>query len=106
MTTVRWYRVAELQEAEGASPWLPVRVVGLDVVLARVDGAWYGVEDRCTHAGCAFSEDAALEGAVIVCDCHGSEFDLRSGEVVRGPADRPVRTFPVRVRADRIEVEA
>ena len=62
--------------------------------------------DACTHAGCAFSRDAALEAGVIVCNCHGSEFDLRTGEVLRGPAEDPVRTFAVRVHDDQLEVEA
>ena len=68
-------------------------------------GAWYAVEDRCSHAGCPFSQEAALEGGTIVCNCHGSEFDLASGEVLRGPAEYPVRTIPVRVNGDRIEVD-
>ena len=43
---------------------------------------------------------------MIVCNCHGSEFDLRTGDVLRGPAEYPVRTFAVRVVDDRLEVEA
>jgi nitrite reductase/ring-hydroxylating ferredoxin subunit len=75
------------------------------LALASVDGDWYAVEDRCTHAGCPFSEEASLEGSTIVCNCHGSEFDLTTGEVQRGPAEYSVRTVPVRVVGDRIEVE-
>jgi len=73
---------------------------------ARADaGEWFAVEGRCTHAGCAFHEDASLEAGTIVCNCHGSEFDLRSGAVRRGPADEPIRTYPVRITGDRLEVE-
>ena len=74
-------------------------------VLARLGDAWHAVEDRCTHAGCAFSEDATLEGATIVCDCHGSEFDIRTGALRRGPPERPVRAFAVRVAGDLLELE-
>jgi nitrite reductase/ring-hydroxylating ferredoxin subunit len=75
------------------------------IVLASVDSGWFGVQDRCTHAGCAFSEDGELEGSTVICNCHGSEFDIRSGAVVRGPAVLPLRTVPVRVRGDDLEVD-
>ncbi len=94
-----------MEEGERAAPWLPARIGGTEVVLARLDGAWFAVQARCTHAGCAFAEDATLEDGTIVCSCHGSEFDLESGEVERGPAEYALRTFPVRVVGDRLEVE-
>jgi nitrite reductase/ring-hydroxylating ferredoxin subunit len=102
---VTWQRAAFLNDVGDARPWLPLTVGGVDLVVASVDGALYGVEDRCSHAGCAFSEDADLIGALISCNCHGSEFDIRTGEVRRGPAERPIRTIPVRVAGDRIEVD-
>jgi nitrite reductase/ring-hydroxylating ferredoxin subunit len=102
---VTWKDVAARADAQAARPWLPLTVDGLDMVVAAVDGAWYAVEDRCTHAGCAFSEDAELHRFDIICNCHGSEFDLRTGAVRRGPAERPVRTIPVRVAGDRLEVD-
>jgi nitrite reductase/ring-hydroxylating ferredoxin subunit len=101
---VAWQRVAFLHDLRGG-PWLPVDVDGLAIVLAVVDGSWYGVEDRCSHAGCAFSEDADLIGELVSCNCHGSEFDIRTGEVRRGPAERPIRTVPVRIAGDSLEVD-
>ena len=80
-------------------------VGGQDLFVARWDGGWYALEDRCSHAGCAFSEDAEVDGPRIVCNCHGSEFDLRTGEPLRGPATRPVRTFPTRVAEGVLEIE-
>ena len=44
-------------------------------------------------------------GGRAICDCHGSEFDLRTGAVLRGPADRPIAVFPVAERDGRLEVE-
>ena len=77
----------------------------MTLVLALVEGRWYAVEDRCSHAGCAFSEDGAIDGAHVICDCHGSEFDLRTGAVVRPPAVVPIATFSVRIADGRVEVE-
>lgn len=101
-----WQPIAALDDALRARPWLAAAVGDAAVVIAAFDGGWYAVADACTHAGCAFSEEASLEDGVIVCNCHGSEFDLRTGEVLRGPAEYPVRTYAVRVAGDQLEVEA
>ena len=104
-TGARWHIAASVVEAQLARPWLPCVVEGSDLVLASVDGSWFAVEDSCTHAGCPFSAEASLEGSTIVCNCHGSEFDIVTGAVLRGPAETPVRTVPTRVVGDRVEVE-
>ena len=100
-----WREVATSDEAARARPWLPVEVNGLQLVLAALNDSWYAVEDQCSHAGCPFSSEASLEGSTIVCNCHGSEFDLATGEVLRGPAEYPIRTIPARERGGRIEVD-
>ena len=100
-----WREVVGVAEAAVARPWLPVSVGRTRLILAEVDGQWFAVEDRCSHAGCAFSEDATLEDSTIVCNCHGSEFDLRTGEVLRGPAEYDVRSVALRVVGDRLEVD-
>jgi Rieske Fe-S protein len=47
----------------------------------------------CTHAGCTVAPD----GADLQCPCHGSRYDGATGAVVRGPAQRPLPPFAVRV---------
>ena len=100
-----WHAVAWLHEADRAAPWLAATVAGTELVLARLGDAWYAAEARCTHAGCAFADDATLEDGTIVCSCHGSEFDLASGAVQRGPAEAGLRTFAVRVAGEQLQVE-
>lgn len=77
---------------------------GTTLALARVDGRWHAVETWCTHAECPLS-DGWVEGAAIRCSCHGSLFDLATGDVLEGPAEAPVRVFPIRVVDDRLQVE-
>ncbi len=48
---------------------------------------------------------ARSTGGHVICDCHGSEFDLRTGAVVRPPAVVPIATFSVRIADGRVEVE-
>ena len=47
-----------------------------------------------------------LEGTVVICVCHGSRFDVTSGAVLGGPADRPVHSRSVTIQGDDILVEA
>jgi nitrite reductase/ring-hydroxylating ferredoxin subunit len=84
---------------------IPATVGGRAIVLVPWEDAWYALEDRCSHAGCAFSDDGAVEDGHLVCDCHGSEFDLRTGAVRRPPARNPVRAFEVRTRDGSLEVD-
>lgn len=74
------------------------------VLVAPLVGGWSAVDDRCTHAGCPFSTDGEVVAGVVICGCHGAEFDLRDGAVLRGPAERALATYPTRVAGDRLEV--
>jgi nitrite reductase/ring-hydroxylating ferredoxin subunit len=45
-----------------------------------------------------------MEGEVLQCSCHGSQFDVRTGEVVSPPADEPLTRYTVRIEGDDILV--
>jgi nitrite reductase/ring-hydroxylating ferredoxin subunit len=79
-------------------------VSGRRVAVARVEGSFYAFGDICTHARCSLAE-GELEGATVTCPCHGSQFDVRTGEVLNPPATEPVPVFPLRVEDDEIQVE-
>jgi nitrite reductase/ring-hydroxylating ferredoxin subunit len=81
-----------------------VQVAGTDVTLARIGRQTFAFDDTCTHAGCSLS-DGDLEGTTVTCPCHGSQFDVTSGAVIRGPAERPVRSRAVTLSGDRLLVE-
>jgi 3-phenylpropionate/trans-cinnamate dioxygenase ferredoxin component len=73
------------------------------VAVANVEGDLFGFDDVCTHQGCSLSE-GELEGTTVECPCHGSRFDLMTGEVVNGPADEPIDVFEVRDEDQGLEV--
>jgi nitrite reductase/ring-hydroxylating ferredoxin subunit len=75
-----------------------------DVTIANVDGTFYAINDECTHAGCSLAE-GDLDGTTVTCACHGSEFDVTTGEVLGGPAVDPVDSYEVAVEGDDIRVE-
>ena len=79
------------------------QVGGEDVAVANVDGRLHAFGDECTHQRCSLA-DGDLDGTSVICPCHGSEFDVRSGEVLTPPATRAVPTFGVRVADGEIQV--
>jgi 3-phenylpropionate/trans-cinnamate dioxygenase ferredoxin component len=81
-----------------------VNVAGTKVALTRIDGRLHAFDDTCTHAGCSLA-GGDLEGSVVTCRCHGSQFDATTGVVLRGPAQRPVRSHAVTTEGDDVLVE-
>jgi len=81
------------------------RPSGTRVLLANVGGTFYAIDNRCTHLGCSLS-DGKLDGSVVQCACHGSRFEVSTGAVVGGPAQKPVRSYPVQVVGDEVQVDA
>jgi nitrite reductase/ring-hydroxylating ferredoxin subunit/uncharacterized membrane protein len=73
------------------------------VMLVRDGDGVLALHDRCSHRGCSLASGEVADGAVT-CPCHGSRFDLRSGEVLRGPATAPQPVLETRTRAGRVEV--
>jgi 3-phenylpropionate/trans-cinnamate dioxygenase ferredoxin subunit len=93
--------VAEVPEGELRAYDMPTG----RVAVAHVENEVFAFGDECTHEGCSLAE-GQLGGNEdpVVCPCHGSEFDLRTGEPVQGPAEDPVPVFPVRVDDGWIEI--
>ena len=73
------------------------------VVIANLGGALVAFNNLCPHAECDLVE-SSLEGEEIECDCHGSRFNVSSGEVLQGPAVDPLIRYAVRVEGSDILV--
>ena len=80
-------------------------VAGTKVNVANANGHLYGFDDTCTHAGCSLA-NGELKGTTVTCACHGSQFDVTSGAVLRGPAQRPVRSHAVQIDGEELLAEA
>ena len=77
---------------------------GYEIAVANVEGTFYALSDICTHRGCSLSE-GELDGTTLECICHGSRFDVSTGDVVRGPAEQSVQAYAVRVQGDSLVVD-
>lgn len=59
-------------------------------VVRAQEGYFYALSAVCTHLGCIANWKA--EEGIVACPCHGSKFD-RDGNVIAGPAPRPLPRF-------------
>ncbi|MYU21649.1 Rieske (2Fe-2S) protein [Streptomyces sp. SID8352] len=70
------------------------------VVVSRAeDGTLRAFSTICTHQACVIKK---LDGTKLVCPCHGSEFDARTGEVLRSPASVELVELTAEVEQGRI----
>ncbi len=74
---------------------------GYPVLLVRRGDTVHALAAICAHAGGPLDE-GALDGDVVRCPWHGSEFCVRDGSVVRGPTAFPQPAFEVRVAGERV----
>ena len=73
-----------------------VEVDGEPICLARVEDNIYAFTDNCTHISGPLSE-GVLEGCAIICPWHRAQFEIRTGQVLRGPARQEILTYPVKI---------
>ena len=78
---------------------------GDTVAVFNIGGAFYAVEDVCTHDGTEIAS-GELEGDEIICPRHGARFCVKTGEVKCAPAYENLRSFPVRVLEGRIQINS
>ena len=79
----------------------------LRISIARADGRLYAFDDLCPcdEPACPLS-GGLLTGTTLMCQCHGSRFDITTGAVVRGPATEPLRRHEVHEVDGSIRVRA
>jgi len=80
-------------------------VGGTKVNVTSAGGRLLAFDDTCTHRGCSLAK-GKLDGTTVTCPCHGSQFDVTTGAVLRGPAQRPVRSRSVQVEGEDLFVES
>jgi len=70
-----------------------VGTVDEPLAVYHVGSRFHACADRCPHAGATISE-GELERGIVTCPRHGSQFDVATGQRVRGPADTDIATYP------------
>lgn len=78
---------------------------GKPVALANIDGAFFAVSDTCSHKQCSLGSEGMLDGKIIICGCHGAQFDVTNGKVLSLPAPTDIASYEVKVDGDDIYIK-
>ena len=80
-----------------------LRVGGRRIVLARTEQGYVAFDDHCTHRGGSLAGGTMICGTVQ-CPWHGSQFDVRTGAVKAGPAEKPIATYKIEQRDSEVRL--
>jgi 3-phenylpropionate/trans-cinnamate dioxygenase ferredoxin subunit len=112
----KFTEVVKTEELESGTMKM-VMAEGREILLARIGDKYYATDDRCPHMKGDLSR-GKLEGTVVTCPRHGSQFDITNGRVVRwlkgglmsklGGALKPseaLKMYDVKIEGDKVLVE-
>ena len=80
-----------------------VSLKGKELLIVNVDGHYYAIGGKCTHAGGNLSK-GKLAGKIVTCPRHGSKFDVTTGNRIAGPAQQNEPAYEVKIEGNSIKV--
>jgi 3-phenylpropionate/trans-cinnamate dioxygenase ferredoxin subunit len=103
---VQLQRAARLADIEAGLPLAVTLADGRRICLVRDGNTVYAVADRCPHRDFALSGGDLVNPCVLECPWHGARFDVRTGQVLSGPATDDLPTYSVRVVGEEVFIGA
>jgi nitrite reductase/ring-hydroxylating ferredoxin subunit len=76
----------------------------VEVLAVNLGGEVFCLGGRCSHAGAPLAE-GTLDGQVLTCPWHYSQFNITSGQVLRGPAYKPLKVYRVQEKENVIYID-
>lgn len=95
--------VVAIADELGVDQMKLLRVGDRRIVLARTEQGYVAFDDRCPHRGGSLAGGTMICGTVQ-CPWHGSQFDVNTGTVKAGPADRPIQSYRVEQQGNEIRL--
>ena len=94
------YEVATIGELKTDQMKL-LHVKGKRVVLGRTETGYVAFDDHCTHKGGSLAGGSMICGTVQ-CPWHGTQFDVHTGMVKAGPAQKGINVYEVTEKDGKI----
>ncbi len=82
-----------------------VIAAGKRIAVANVGGQFFAIDDTCSHEQCSLGTEGFLDSNVVICGCHGANFDVATGKVLSLPAPTDVASYQVKVEKGEIFVK-
>jgi nitrite reductase/ring-hydroxylating ferredoxin subunit len=96
---MKWISVLEeIDLPEGSLA--PVYPLGVNIVIARVEGKIYAVSGKCAHMACPLFT-GYLDGFTLSCRCHDWRYDIRTGRFIDAP-ELGLPIYPVKAEAGKL----
>ena len=73
--------VAEIAELKSGTTKMVI-AEGREILLSRIEDKCFATDNRCSHMNGDLSQ-GKLEGTIVTCPRHGSQFDITNGQVIR-----------------------
>jgi nitrite reductase/ring-hydroxylating ferredoxin subunit len=78
---------------------------GKEIVVTKLDGNYYAIDNICTHAGAELHE-GELKNSELTCPWHGAKWDVKTGALISFPQKlKPLQSHKVVVENDTLYVE-
>lgn len=87
----------------GDGQMMLAKINGQRIAVGRCSEGIFAFQDQCTHQGGSLT-DGALVACTVQCPWHGSQFDVKTGRVVAGPAELKIRIYSIDIRAGEVYV--
>lgn len=87
----------------GAGEVVGGKVGDKQIAVYNIKGQLYATDNVCTHAFALLS-DGYLDGDTIECPLHAGRFDVRTGKGLGPPITCDIKTYPVRIAGESVEI--
>ena len=78
---------------------------GKELVVTKLDGNYYAIDNICTHAGAELHE-GELSNSELTCPWHGAKWDIKTGSLISFPQKlKPLQSHSVSVENDTLFIE-
>jgi len=80
-----------------------IEIEGKNVLLIKLDGNVYALENKCTHERLPLNGGDIYDGQ-IQCPHHGARYEIKSGRATQFPAVMDMKTYDVKIENDDVLV--
>jgi len=78
---------------------------GKELVVTKLDGSYYAIDNICTHAGAELHE-GELSNSELKCPWHGAKWDIKTGSLISFPQKlKPLQSHRISVENDTLFIE-